>query len=154
MCENVVLYGTVPGLAEGTSEVEERMSADSKRIKVMTIIALLYGLASIVAGIVLLVVGEAALVGILVIVSGVLSAILGARGALIANVPSNTPQLVKLSGTTSVLQLADSAGIVAAKGPEQANQDPLALCLSLVALLLAFITLILSRRLKKQLDAK
>lgn len=130
------------------------MSQDSKRIKIMTIITLLYGLASIVAGIVLLVLGEPMLVGILVLVSGVISAILGARGALIANVPSNTPQLVKLSGISSLLQLADSGGVVAAKGPEQVNQDPLSICITLLALLLAFVILILSRRLKKQLDAK
>lgn len=130
------------------------MSADSKRIKIMTIVALLYGLASIVGGIVLLVTGQPVLVGVLVIVSGVLSAILGARGALIANVPSNTPQLVRLSGVSSLLQLADSGGIVAAKGPEQANQDPVALCITLLALLFAFVIFILSRRLKKALDAK
>lgn len=129
------------------------MSADSKRIKIVSLVTLAYGVVGIIAGIVLLATGSG-LAGALVLVSGVLSGILGVRGALIANVPSNTPQLEKLSGGLFVVQAADSGCIVAVNGPEQVNQDPLALCLALVSVLLALFLLILSHRLKKQLEAK
>lgn len=129
------------------------MSADSKRIKIVTLITLAYGVIAAVVGIVLLATGHG-LSGALVLVSGVLSAVLGVRGALIANVPSTTPKLVKLSGGMFVVQAADSAGIVAVNGPQQVNQEPLAICLTLLSALLALILLILSHRLKKQLDAK
>lgn len=129
------------------------MSQDSKRIKIVSLVTLAYGVIALVAGVVLLVTG-AGIAGGLVLVSGILSAVLGVRGALIANVPSNTPQLEKLSGGLLVVQAADSCGVVAASGPEQVNQDPLALCMALVSVLLALILLILSHRLKKQLEAK
>lgn len=129
------------------------MSQDSKRIKIVSLVTLAYGVIALVAGVMLLVTG-AGIAGGLVLVSGILSAVLGVRGALIANVPSNTPQLEKLSGGLLVVQAADSCGVVAASGPEQVNQDPLALCMALVSVLLALILLILSHRLKKQLEAK
>lgn len=129
------------------------MSQDSKRIKISAIVTMIYGLAAVVAGIVLLVGGHG-LVGALVLVSGVLSAFLGVRGALIANVPSTTPALVKLSGGMFAVQAADSAGVVAVQGPQQVNQDPVAICCTLLSALLALILLILSHRLKKQLDAR
>lgn len=129
------------------------MSADSKRIKIVSLVTMIYGIAAVVTGIVLLVTGHG-IPGVLVLVSGVLSAILGVRGALIANVPNNTPQLVKLSGGMFVVQAADSAGVVASQGPQQVNQDPLAICLTLLSVLLALILLILSHRLKKALDAR
>lgn len=129
------------------------MSSDSKRIKVVSLVTMIYGIAAVVAGIVLLATGHG-IPGALVLVSGVLSAFLGVRGALIANVPNNTPQLVKLSGGMFAVQAADSAGVVAAQGPQQVNQDPLAICLTLLSVLLALILLILSHRLKKVLEAR
>lgn len=130
------------------------MSQDSKRIKVTTIVTLLYGLASIVAGIALLVVDDQTAASVFALLSGVVSVVLGVRGALIANVPSNTQQLVKLSGCVFVVQLAFSGATVAIVGPSEVNEDPVGLCFILVGALLALIVLILSHRLKKALDAK
>lgn len=130
------------------------MSQDSKRIKVTTLVTLIFGLASIAGGVAQLVIGEPLVGSLLTLVSGVASAAVGVRGSLLANVPSNTPLVVRLSVVALLVQLALSAVIVLALGPERANEDPVALCFTLIGALLALVLLILSRRLKRTLDAR
>lgn len=126
------------------------MSADSKRIKIVALITLVYGIVAAVLGVVLLVARGAAAAYGPAIASGAVSLYYGAQGALIANVPNTIKKLVTLSVVVLVVQLALAALVYFLAG----TAEVLALCVVCVAFVLAFVQLILSRGLNKKNLAK
>lgn len=129
------------------------MSADSKRIKICTILSLIYGVIATVIGIVLAVTTSDA-TSWPVVGTGVLSAVVGVRGSLIANVPSTIAKLVKLAVILFVVQLALCALALFLVGPENVNDYVLPFSLMLVSLIVTLIIAILSQNLNKKLLAK
>ena len=73
------------------------MSPESKRIKVFTLISLVYGLVSLFCGIFMVsALGEQAPVVAAEAGGGVVSFVLGIRGSLLANVPNKAGGLMRL----------------------------------------------------------
>ncbi|MBO7674561.1 MAG: hypothetical protein J6S63_06085 [Atopobiaceae bacterium] len=101
------------------------MSAEAKRVKILTLIELVLGLAIVVTGVVLVVLGAASAAPFVLCGEGVLTLVFGARAALIANVPARIGKLVSLALIVLLLQIACLVGIVFLIGPDQVSQDPI-----------------------------
>ncbi len=72
------------------------MPKDAKTVKVFTLIALLLGLVTAIAGIVQLVQGVEEPAPLLTLCAGIVTLVLAARESMLANVPNNASKVFKL----------------------------------------------------------
>jgi hypothetical protein len=107
------------------AETECFMSSEAKRVKILTLIELILGLVLTVTGVVLAVMGAATVAPFVLCGDGVLTAVFGARAALIANVPARIGRLTSLAAIVMLLQLVCLAGIVLLIGPSNVSEDPI-----------------------------
>ena len=128
------------------------MSAEAKRVKILTLIELLLGLAVVILGIVLLVMGAKTAAPYVLCGEGVISLVFGVRGALIANVPARIGKLVTLGLVVLLLQIACIAGIVFLIGPNEVAKEPLPACASVVPALITLIAVVLARGIAKRAE--
>ena len=128
------------------------MSAEAKRVKILTLIELLLGLAVVILGIVLLVMGAKTAAPYVLCGEGVISLVFGVRGALIANVPARIGKLVTLGLVVLLLQIACIAGIVFLIGPNEVAKEPLPVCASVVPALITLIAVVLARGIAKRAE--
>ena len=128
------------------------MSAEAKRVKILTLIELLLGLAVVILGIVLLVMGAKTAAPYVLCGEGVISLVFGVRGALIANVPARIGKLVTLGLVVLLLQIACIAGIVFLIGPNEVPKEPLPVCASVVPALITLIAVVLARGIAKRAE--
>lgn len=131
------------------------MSPESKRIKVFTLISLVYGLVSLFCGIFMVsALGEQAPVGAAEAGGGVVSFVLGIRGSLLANVPNKAGGLMRLSGVLLLVQVALIATVVVLVGPAAALAHAPALALMCAGAVVALVVFCLSRALHRRNLAK
>lgn len=128
------------------------MSAEAKRVKILTLIELFLGVALVALGIVLLVTGAKNASSYVLCGEGVVSLVFGVRGALIANVPARIGKLVGFGLVILLLQLACVAGIVYFTGPSEVPQQPLPTCASVVPAIFTLIAVILARGMAKRAE--
>ncbi len=126
------------------------MSADSKRIKIIALVTLIFGLAAAVVSLVLLFVSGMAAAHGLGVASGVVSLYLGVQGALIANVPNTIKKLVTLSTVLLLVQVVLGVALYFVAGTDQV----LPYCVICASALLALLLMIFSRSLNKKNLAK
>ena len=133
--------------------MEARVSSESKRIKLITLFELFLGLALLVGGIVLIVMGvmpkkpAAVLAG-----EGLVTLLFGGRGALIANVPSRISKLVTLALIIAIVQIACVAGIVFLVGMDHVQENVGVIVASAVPPILTIVIWILSRGMAKRAE--
>jgi hypothetical protein len=143
-----------PGRAEVSSQ-EVLVSPESKRIKVFTLISLVYGLVSLFCGIFMVsALGEQAPVGAAEAGGGVVSFVLGIRGSLLANVPNKAGGLMRLSGVLLLVQVALIAAVVVLVGPAAAQAHAPALALMCAGAVVTLVVFCLSRALHRRNLAK
>lgn len=131
------------------------MSPESKRIKVFTLVSLVYGLVSIFCGIFMAsALGEQVPVGAAEAGGGVVSFALGIRGSLLANVPNKAGELMRLSGVLLLVQVALVAVVVALVGVADAQGHALALGLMCAGAVVTLVVFVLSRSLHRKNLAK
>ena len=128
------------------------MSAEAKRVKILTLIELFLGLAVAVAGIVLLVMGAKTAAPFVLCGEGVVSVVFGARGALIANVPARIGKLATLGLVVLLLQVACIVGVVFLIGPNEVTREPLPVCVSVLPAIVTLIIVVLSRGIAKRAE--
>lgn len=129
------------------------MSSDSKRIKICTLVSLIYGIVAAIMGIVFAVTTKDA-TSWPVVGTGVLSAVVGVRGALIANVPSTIAKLVKLAVIVFIVQVVVALLALFLVGPQNVNDYVLPFSLMLVSMIVTLIIAILSQQLNRKNLAK
>ncbi|MGI6230791.1 MAG: hypothetical protein ACOYJL_07805 [Tractidigestivibacter sp.] len=88
------------------------MSPEAKKLKISSLVTMIVGLVAIVCGIVFLVQG-ADLSDACVLVAGVVTTIIGGKGARVANVPSTSNKLVAPAGGATAANAVCLAGDVA-----------------------------------------
>lgn len=126
------------------------MSADSKRIKIIALVTLIFGLAAAVVSLVLLFASGATAAYGLAVASGAVSLYLGVQGALIANVPNTIKKLVTLSTALLLVQVVLGVAVYFVAGTDQVPPY----CVICVSVLLALLLMIFSRSLNKKNLAK
>lgn len=133
--------------------MEAHVSSESKRIKLITLFELFLGLALLVAGIVLIVMGvmpkkpAAVLAG-----EGIVTLLFGGRGALIANVPARISKLVTLALIVGLVQIACIAGIVFFVGTDHVQENVGIIAASAVPAVLSLVIWCLSRGMAKRAE--
>ena len=128
------------------------MSAEAKRVKVRMLAERCCGMALVVLGIVLLVMGTATASPVLLCGEGVLTLFLGVRGALIVNVPARIPKLVTLGAIVLLLQLACVCGIVFITGTDNIANDPMPVAAGAGPCLLSLMAVLMSRGIAKRAE--
>lgn len=128
------------------------MSAEAKRVKILTLLGLVLGLVLVVLGIVLVVGGSATSAPFVLIGEGVVTLVYGGRGALIANVPARMGKLVTLAGVVLLVQLACVAAIVMLVGPDNVSKEPVLVGASAVPTVVTLATLLLARGMTKRAE--
>ena len=129
------------------------MSSEAKRIKILTLVALVCGLGIAIAGIVLAVMGATTAAPYVLVGEGVLTLVCGARGALIANVPARIGKLATLALVLFLLQVACIVGVVfLGGGPEKVADEPAVVCASVVPALISLVIFFLSRGMAKRAE--
>jgi hypothetical protein len=129
---------------------EPALSADSKRIKILALVTLIFGLAATVVSLVLLFVSGMAPAYGFAVASGVVSLYLGVQGALIANVPNTIKKLVTLSTVLLLVQVVLGVALYFVAGTDQVPPY----CVICASVLLALLLMIFSRSLNKKNLAK
>lgn len=127
------------------------MSAEAKRIKILTLAQLFVGLALIVGGIVMLM-GDATPRPFILGVEGILTLAVGARGALIANVPARIGKLAVLMLVALMVQCSCVAFVVFFTGPENVSGDPVPCCMALVPAVFSLVIALLSSSMSKHAE--
>ena len=128
------------------------MSSEAKRVKILTLIELLLGLALIVFGIVLFVTSGVKKVPFTLCGEGLCTLVFGVRGALIANVPARLGKLVTLGIVVLLLQIACIAAIVVFTGPDKISSNPAPTCVSAVPALITLVAVVLARGITKRAE--
>ena len=128
------------------------MSAEAKRVKILTLIELILGLAVVVLGIVLIILGSKTAAPFVLCGEGVVSVVFGVRGALIANVPARIGKLVTLGLVVLLLQVACIVGVVFLIGSNEVSKEPLPVCASAVPALITLIAVVLARGIAKRAE--
>ena len=128
------------------------MSQEAKRIKILTLVALIGGLALMGCAIALAVTGTPVAVSVLIGLDGLASTLFGGRGALIANVPARMGKLASLAIIVLVVQVALVAGLVYAMGPDHVADEPLPVVVSVAPAIVTLIILLLSRGMAKRAE--
>ncbi len=128
------------------------MSSEAKRVKILTLIELLLGLAIVICGIVLGIMGAATAAPYVLAGEGVVSMFFGARGALIANVPARIGKLATFGLIVLVIQLVCVGIVVCMVGPNNVAEDPVPVCLSVIPALLTLAIMLLSRGMAKRAE--
>ncbi|MGI6755430.1 MAG: hypothetical protein ACOX4F_05410 [Atopobiaceae bacterium] len=127
------------------------MSPDSKRIKIFTLISLVFGVLSVIAGVVLASTGTDAPYAS---GSGALSLICGVRGSLLANVPNKADKIVKLSGIFLLIQVIFAAVIVYLVGISALQDHVITLVLLAVSVVVTLCVLVSAQILNRKNLAK
>jgi 4-amino-4-deoxy-L-arabinose transferase-like glycosyltransferase len=122
------------------------MSPETKRLKLSGIVALIAGCVCVVAGIVFAVLGVD-ITDLFVVAASVVALLVGARGARVANVPSNAPKLMGPSAGATVATGALCAGDVAF-----ANGQVAPIVVGVVAFALALLVTISTAAVKKSVE--
>lgn len=122
------------------------MSPEAKRLKIFGIVALIAGCACVVTGIILAVLGVD-ITDLFVVVASVVSLLVGARGARVANVPSNAPKLMGPSAGATVATGALCAGDVAF-----ANGQVVPIVVGVITFVLAFLVTIATSAVKRNVE--
>lgn len=122
------------------------MSPEAKRLKIFGIVALIAGCACVVAGIILAVLGVD-ITDLFVVVASVVSLLVGARGARVANVPSNAPKLMRPSAGATVATGALCAGDVAF-----ANGQVVPIVVGVITFVLALLVTIATSAVKRNVE--
>ncbi len=122
------------------------MSPEAKRLKVSGIVALIAGCACVVAGIVLAVLGID-ITDLFVVAASVVALLAGARGARVANVPSNAPKLMGPSAGATVATGALCAGDIAL-----VNGQVAPVVVGAVAFVLALLVTVATAAVKKSVE--
>ncbi len=130
------------------------MSEESRRLKICTLVSLIGGLAMAVAGIVLGVTGGFGIARVLALVSSVLALVLGIRGALLANVPSKSDELVRLALAITVVQACLAVAEVLIPGVDAVGENVVPIALTCVALVVALAICLMARGVSRHLLAK
>lgn len=128
------------------------MSAEAKRVKILTLIELFLGAALVVFGIVLLVTGAKNSSPYVLCGEGVVSLVFGVRGALIANVPARIGKLVTFGIVVFLLQAACVAAIVYFTGPNEVPNEPAPVCASVVSAIVTLVAVLLARGMAKRAE--
>lgn len=128
------------------------MSSEAKRVKILTLIELLLGLAIVICGIVLGIMEAATAAPYVLAGEGVVSMFFGARGALIANVPARIGKLATFGLIVLVIQLVCVGIVVYMVGPNNVAEDPVPVCLSVIPALLTLAIMLLSRGMAKRAE--
>ena len=122
------------------------MSPEAKRLKVSGIVALIAGCACVAAGIVLAVLGFD-ITDLFVVAASVVALLAGARGARVANVPSNAPKLMGPSTGATVATGALCAGDIAL-----GNGQVAPVVVGAVAFALALLVTVATAAVKKSVE--
>jgi hypothetical protein len=128
------------------------VSAEAKRVKILTLLGLVLGLVLVVLGIVLVVGGSATSAPFVLIGEGVVTLVYGGRGALIANVPARMGKLVTLAAVVLLVQLACVAAVVMLVGPDNVSKEPVLVGASAVPSVVTLATLLLARGMTKRAE--
>lgn len=128
------------------------MSSEAKRVKILTLVELLLGLALVVVGIVFVVMGAATVAPYVLCGEGALTLVFGVRGALIANVPAHIGKLVVKAVVALVVQIACIAAIVYLIGPENVGSDPIMPCAAAAPVVFSLAIALLSRGMAKRAE--
>ncbi len=128
------------------------MSAEAKRVKILTLIELALGLALVVFGVVLLISHVATSAPFILCGEGLLTLFFGARGALIANVPARIGKLATLALIIFVVQLACAVGVIMMVGPENVSNEVGPVACACAPALVTLIIAILSRGIAKRAE--
>ncbi len=121
------------------------MSPEAKRLKIFGIVALIAGCACVVAGIILAVLGVD-ITDLFVVVASVVSLLVGAWGARVAN-PSNAPKLMGPSAGATVATGALCAGDVAF-----ANGQVVPIVVGVITFVLALLVTIATSAVKRNVE--
>lgn len=122
------------------------MSPEARKLKMTSLITMFAGLAVAVLGVVLLVM-DADVTDAFVLVGGLITTLLGAQAARVANVPSNAKSLLVPSGIVTAADAAAGAGAGALAAP--IVPSVILLC---VAAVLALAVLVVAGQVKKALE--
>lgn len=122
------------------------MSPEAKRLKLSGIVALIAGCACVAAGIVLAVLGID-ITDLFVVAASVVALLAGARGARVANVPSNAPKLMGSSTGATVATGALCAGDIAL-----GNGQVAPVVVGAVAFALALLVTVATAAVKKSVE--
>ena len=141
-----VPFGYCAAWAGGIVSEGWLMSPEAKKLKVSGIVALIAGCLCVVAGIVLAVLGVD-ITDLFVVAASVLALLVGAKGARVANVPSNAPGLVGPSAGATVATGALCAGDVVF-----ANGQVAPIVVGAVAFVLALLVTIAAAAVKKAVE--
>lgn len=127
------------------------MSSEAKRIKILTLIELFLGLViAVTAGI--YATGVSSPTHCFVVVGeGILTLILGARGALIANVPARIGKLVPLFLIALLVQVACTAAVFVLSDPPNSGEYLTCICAAVPALV-SLIIIFLARGMAKRAE--
>lgn len=127
------------------------MSAEAKRIKILTLFELFVGLViAVAAGI--YATGDSSPTDCFVVIGeGVLTLVLAARGALIANVPARIGKLVPLFLVTLLVQVACAACVFYLADPVS-NGEPLTTILAAVPAFVSLLIVVLARGMAKRAE--
>ena len=128
------------------------MSSEVKRVKLLTLLSLLFGFAMLAYGIVLIVTGTAIPVSGVVCTDGLLTVVFGGRGALLANVPAKMPNLAKLAFAFFLLQCALVAAIVFLIGPDHVKDQIAPVVCTSVNAVYTLVICLLSRGIAKRAE--
>lgn len=122
------------------------MSPEARKLKMTSLVTMFAGIVVLVVGVVLLVM-DADATDAFVLAGGVITAILGAQAARVANVPSNAKSLLAPSGAVTAVDAAATGGAIALQAPVM----PSAVVLG-VATILALVVLVAAQQVKKALE--
>ncbi|MDO4538410.1 MAG: hypothetical protein Q4B54_09640 [Coriobacteriales bacterium] len=100
------------------------MSAEAKRVKIITLLEIALGLVLLVFGVVIKTMGNPTAAPLVVAGEGLVTLFFGGRGALIANVPARIGKLATLAFIMLLVQVACVVGAVMIIGPENVGNDP------------------------------
>lgn len=128
------------------------MSSEAKRVKILTLIQLGFGLILFGYAISLLVRGIDAIVCSALAADGVITFFLGVRGALIANVPARIAKLATLALIFCVLQIACTVVVVCSVGVDNVGDNLLPVAASAVPALTSFVIWLLSHGMAKRAE--
>ena len=129
------------------------MSSEAKRVKILTLVALVLGLGLAIMGIVLAVMGSATAAPYVLAGEGVVTLVCGARGALIANVPARISKLATLALVLFAVQVACIVGVVMLiGGPDKVTDEPAIACASVAPAVISLVIFFLSRGMAKRAE--
>lgn len=133
-------------------ERERRMSQEVKRVKILTLVELVLGVALIGFAIFLFVTGAAPAIAGSVVGNGLMTLFFGVRGALIANVPARMPRLVRFALIAFVVQVALTAAVVCLTGTDNVGDNPLPTVCCAVPALVSLVCLLLANGIAKRAE--